>query len=38
MNKRIYWKLGDNEIEIEGDAAFIAKQLKVFFERLGSLK
>jgi len=33
--KRVYWKVGDQEIEVEGDDAFIQKQLKVFFERLG---
>jgi len=36
MAKRVYWKIGDQEIEVEGDAAFIQKQLKVFFDRLGS--
>jgi hypothetical protein len=35
MAKRVYWKVGDSEIEVEGDDAFIQKQLKVFFERLG---
>lgn len=35
MTKRVYWKVGDQEIEVEGDNAFIQKQLKVFFERLG---
>ena len=33
---RVRWKIGDNEIEVEGDSAFIQKQLKGFFERLGS--
>ena len=36
MTKRVYWKIGDSEIEVEGDNTFIQKQLKVFFERLGS--
>jgi hypothetical protein len=36
MAKRVYWKVGDHEIEVEGDNAFIQKQLKLFFERLGS--
>jgi hypothetical protein len=36
MTKRVYWKIGDHEIEVEGDDAFIQKQLKVFFERMGS--
>ncbi len=35
MTKRVYWKMGDNEIEVEGDNAFIQKQLKFFLERLG---
>jgi len=35
MAKRVYWKIGDHEIEVEGDNAFIQKQLKSFFERLG---
>lgn len=35
MTKRVYWKIGDHEIEVEGNDAFIQKQLKVFFERLG---
>ncbi|SRR5229473_690495 len=35
MAKRVYWKVGDHEIEVEGDNAFIQKQLKLFFERLG---
>jgi hypothetical protein len=34
MAKRVYWKIGDNEIEVEGDNAFIAKQLQTFFDRL----
>ena len=36
MTKRVYWKIGDSEIAVEGDNTFIQKQLKVFFERLGS--
>jgi len=36
MAKRVYWKVGDREIEVEGDNAFIQQQLKMFFERLGS--
>jgi len=36
MAKRVYWKVGDQEIEVEGDSGFIQKQLKLFFERLGS--
>ncbi len=36
MAKRVFWKVGDHEIEVEGDNAFIQKQLKMFFERLGS--
>jgi hypothetical protein len=35
MSKRVYWKVGDHEIEVEGDNAFISKQLKMFFDRLG---
>ena len=35
MAKRVYWKIGDQEIEVEGDNAFIQKQLKIFFERVG---
>jgi hypothetical protein len=35
MAKRVYWKIGDQEIEVEGDNAFIQKQLKIFFERAG---
>ena len=35
MPKRVYWKVGDHEIEVEGDNAFITKQLKMFFDRLG---
>lgn len=35
MTKRVYWKLGDHEIEVEGDDAFIQKHLKVFFQKLG---
>ncbi len=35
MTKRVYWKVGDHEIEVEGDNAFIQKQLKIFFDRLG---
>jgi len=35
MAKRVYWKVGDQEVEVEGDAAFIQKQLKIFFERVG---
>jgi hypothetical protein len=35
MTKRVYWKVGDQEIEVEGDNAFIQKQLNIFFERLG---
>lgn len=35
MNKRVHWKIGDQEIEVEGDAAFIQKHLKTFFERTG---
>lgn len=35
MPKRVYWKVGDHEIEVEGDNAFIAKHLKMFFDRLG---
>jgi hypothetical protein len=35
MAKRVYWKIGDHEIEVEGDNAFIQKQLKSFFDRLG---
>jgi hypothetical protein len=30
MAKRIYWKIGDHEIEVEGDTPFIEKQLKNF--------
>jgi hypothetical protein len=36
MSKRVYWKIGDQEIEVEGDPAFIQKQLKIFFDRIGS--
>ena len=35
MPKRVYWKIGDHELEVEGDSAFIQKQLKIFFEKLG---
>lgn len=35
MTKRVYWKVGDQEIEVEGDASFIQKQLKMFFDRIG---
>jgi hypothetical protein len=35
MPNRVYWKVGDREIEVEGDSGFIAKQLKQFFDRLG---
>jgi hypothetical protein len=35
MSKRVYWKVGDQEIEVEGDSTFITKQLKMFFDRLG---
>lgn len=35
MTKRVYWKVGDQEIEVEGDNAFIQKQLNIFFDRLG---
>ena len=35
MTKRVYWKIGDQEIEVEGDNAFIQKQLKIFFDRVG---
>jgi hypothetical protein len=35
MPKRVYWRIGDNEVEVEGDSAFIQKQLKIFFERVG---
>ena len=35
MTKRVYWKVGDNEIEVEGDDSFIRKHLKVSFEKLG---
>jgi len=35
MAKRVYWKVGDHEIEVEGDNAFIQKHLKLFFEKLG---
>ena len=35
MAKRVYWKVGDHEIEVEGDNVFIQKQLKIFFDRLG---
>ncbi|HKV05060.1 MAG TPA: hypothetical protein VJO53_08145 [Candidatus Acidoferrales bacterium] len=31
----MYWKVGDQEIEVEGDNALIQKQLKLFFDRLG---
>ena len=35
MAKRVYWKIGDQEIEVEGDNAFIQRQLKTFFELVG---
>src|SRR6267143_303893 len=35
MTKRVFWKIGDHEIEVEGDNAFIQKQLKLFFDRVG---
>ncbi|HTX13706.1 MAG TPA: hypothetical protein VMD77_00315 [Candidatus Baltobacteraceae bacterium] len=35
MTKRVYWRIGDREIEVEGDNAFIDKHLKTYFERLG---
>lgn len=35
MTKRVFWKIGDHEIEVEGDNAFIQKQLKMFFDRVG---
>ncbi len=35
MTKRVYWKVGEQEIEVEGDSAFIQKQLRIFFDRLG---
>ncbi len=35
MAKRVYWKVGDREIEVEGDDGFIKKQLTMFFDRLG---
>lgn len=35
MSNRVYWKVGDQEIEVEGNNAFIQKHLKVFFDRLG---
>ena len=36
MAKRVYWKIGDQEIEVEGDNAFIKSQLKIFFDRVGA--
>lgn len=36
MTKRVYWKIGEQEIEVEGDATFIQKHLKAFLERLGT--
>jgi hypothetical protein len=35
MPNRVYWKIGDREIEVEGNASFIKAQLKTFFDRLG---
>lgn len=35
MAKRVYWKIGENEIEVEGDNGFIQKQLKLFFDKVG---
>lgn len=34
MTRRVFWKIGDHEIEVEGDDAFIQKQLKLFFDTL----
>lgn len=34
MTNRVHWRLGDQEIEIEGDIKFINQQLKLFLERL----
>jgi hypothetical protein len=35
MAKRVYWKIGDHEIEVEGDVPFIDKQLKNFIGFIG---
>jgi hypothetical protein len=37
MANRVYWKIGDREIEVEGDKAFIQKQLKMFFDGMGGI-
>lgn len=34
--QRVRWRLGDNEIEIEGTDAFISNQLKAFFEKVSA--
>jgi hypothetical protein len=34
MALRVHWKLGDFEVEVEGDDEFIEKQLKLFLERV----
>jgi hypothetical protein len=35
MAKRVYWKIGDREIEVEGDNAFVQKHLKLFLDSSG---
>jgi len=35
MPNRVFWKIGDREIEVEGDKAFIQKHLKTFLDSVG---
>jgi hypothetical protein len=35
MAQRVRWKLGENEVEVEGSDRFIEKQLKRFFDKIG---
>lgn len=35
MPRRVYWKIGDHEMEVEGDSAFIKNYVKMFLDRTG---